>query len=78
MSHHLILQLECPELLKHKVHLLSRCQGCNVAMEIFAVVLGVVVALAAGVQPQAGVTHLAPSLSALLGWKTSEQKSTFT
>lgn len=31
--------------------------------------LGVVVALSAGVDPQAGIAHLAPALAALLGWK---------
>jgi hypothetical protein len=40
-------------------------------MEILAIVLGVVIGLTAGVQPQAGVAHLAPTLCALLGYKTS-------
>ena len=70
-SHHLILQLEGPELLEHKVHLLPRRKGRYVAMEILAIVLGVVIGLTAGVQPQAGVAHLAPTLCALLGYKTS-------
>lgn len=31
--------------------------------------LSVVVALAAGVDPQTGITHLVPTLTALLSWK---------
>lgn len=41
----------------------------DVAVEVLAVVLGVIVTLAAGVDPQAGLAHLAPSLIALLGWR---------
>lgn len=65
---YLLLLLELLELLQHKVHLFVGGERGDVPIQVLAVVLGVVVALAAGVDPQAGLSHLTPALAALLGW----------
>lgn len=66
---YLLLLLELFELLEHKVHLLGGGQRGDVPVEVLAVVLGVIVGLAAGVDPQTGIPHPAPALTALLGWR---------
>lgn len=70
---YLVLLLQLLQLLQHKVHLLGGGEGGDVAVEVLAIVLGVVVALAAGVDPQAGVAHLAPTLAALLGCRCGRE-----
>lgn len=54
------------QLLQDEVDLLVCEQGGDVAPQVLAVVLSVVVALPAGVDPQAGVTHMVPALAAQL------------
>lgn len=68
MHVYLVLFLELLQFLEHKVHLFGGGERGDVSIEVLAVVLGVVVTLAAGVDPQAGLSDLAPSLTALLGW----------
>lgn len=64
---YLLLLLKLFKLLKHKVNLLGGGEWGNVPIEILAVVLSVIVALTAGVDPQTGIAHLAPTLTTLLG-----------
>lgn len=73
-SVYLVLLLQLLQLVQNKVHLLGGGERGDVAMEIFTVVLGVVVALAAGVDPQAGLAHLTPALAALLGCQNDDAK----
>ena len=66
---YLVFLLELLQFLEHKVHLFGGGERSDVSVEVLAVVLGVVVTLAAGVDPQTGLPHMAPPLTALLGCK---------
>lgn len=66
---YLVFLLELLQLLEDKVHLFGGGERSDVSVEVLAVVLGVVVTLEAGVDPQTGLPHMAPPLTALLGCK---------
>lgn len=59
---HLFLQLVFLQLFQNKIDLLVCEQRGYISSQVFAVMLGVVVALSARVYPQTGLPHMVPAL----------------
>lgn len=59
---YLVLQLVFLQLLQNKIDLFVCEQRGDISAQVFAVVLGVIVALPAGVDPQAGLPDVVPAL----------------